>query len=230
MSLKYYGSVHWWREMLKMFQFITGLTHGERQLFTPNLELPIYLTCILFDCWKKLGHLEENHTGTERTCKLTQKGSICLVWPKNLLVVRHKANHCTTIIFFCVNKLMLTISYELKKFANFVKWSRPDCDALAVCECNVSLSHDSLFHIILPAECCYLALHMLRLKFLSSVPSYSASSQTTNWPEMQHCTMGHRDGPVNWQEKNTVFLDTMLLHLQRKFLVCLNRMYIILIF
>lgn len=28
---------------------------------------------------------------------------------------------------------------------------------------------------------------------LPSVPSYSASSQTISWPEMQHCTMGHRE-------------------------------------
>lgn len=31
---------------------------------------------------------------------------------------------------------------------------------------------------------------------LPCVPSYSASSQTTNWPEMQHCTVGHRYGPA----------------------------------
>lgn len=61
-----------------------------------------------------------------------------------------------------------------------------------------------LLHIILPvwsrpepwraaARCCFLTVD--RRLLVSSVPSYSASSQTTNWPEMQHCTMGHRDGP-----------------------------------
>ncbi len=53
-----------------------------------------------------------------------------------------------------------------------------------------------------------LAVCDLSRDFLSSVPSYSASSQTTNWPEMQHCTMGHRDGPAKNHSHSRQHTDT----------------------
>lgn len=53
----------------------------------------------------------------------------------------------------------------------------------------------------------------------SCVPSYSASSQTTNWPEMQHCTEGYRVG--GWIQGDTgIRLTYSLTHTQCLTVTC----------
>merc|ERR1712035_199013 len=53
-------------------QFIAGLTHRDRQPFTPtgNLESPNNLSCRSLDCRRKPEYPERIRADTRRTCKL----------------------------------------------------------------------------------------------------------------------------------------------------------------
>lgn len=54
------------------YQSVTELIHGDRQLFTPtvNLQSPVNLTNVSLDCGRKLEQSKESQASTEATCRL----------------------------------------------------------------------------------------------------------------------------------------------------------------